>query len=345
MADNTRMKTLEAAVNNINATLQKLLEDRQSEATRMDRLEANLGSIQLNNALSGSTSNSPTQSSQPFQTRNVKLDFPRFDGSEVLNWIFKAEQFFEYYSTPDVHRLTIAAVHMEKDAVPWFQMMARNNPFQSWAAFTRALELEFGPSPYESPRAAIFKLSQTTTVSDFYSTFTHLSNRTQGLSPDAMLDCFISGLKPDIRREVIAQNPHSLSRALALAKLFEEKYNPTTNNPTHSTPTTRPFRPTQPNNMTRNPTPLLPTPNTRPNFPTPRASNVKSITLAEMQLRRAKGLCYYCDAQFSMSHKCPNKHLYLLQVDEGDNRDSELENHDITATEPPDEIEHHLSFN
>lgn len=69
--------------------------------------------------------------SQPFQVCNIKLDFPRFDGSEVMNWIFKAEQFFYYYATPNIHRLTIAAVHMEKDVVPWFQMIARNQHFQS----------------------------------------------------------------------------------------------------------------------------------------------------------------------------------------------------------------------
>lgn len=41
----------------------------------------------------------PSTESQPFQVRNVKLDFPCFDGTEVLQWIFKAEQFFNYYRT------------------------------------------------------------------------------------------------------------------------------------------------------------------------------------------------------------------------------------------------------
>lgn len=105
---------------------------------------------------------------QPFQMRNVKLDFPRFDGSDVVNWIFKAEQFFDYYSTPDAQRLTIAAVHLDKEVVPWFQMMNRTNPFQSWDVFRRAPESEFGPSPYESPRATLFKLTQSTTVNNYY---------------------------------------------------------------------------------------------------------------------------------------------------------------------------------
>ena len=29
----------------------------------------------------------------PFQVRNIKLEFPRFDGTNVHEWIFRAEQF------------------------------------------------------------------------------------------------------------------------------------------------------------------------------------------------------------------------------------------------------------
>jgi len=63
---------------------------------------------------SGSGSTSPP----PFQVQNIKLDFPRFDGSKVLQWIFKAEQFFNYYNTSYAQRITISAIHMEKKVVP-----------------------------------------------------------------------------------------------------------------------------------------------------------------------------------------------------------------------------------
>nr|KYP32203.1 hypothetical protein KK1_047162 [Cajanus cajan] len=99
--------------------------------------------------------------SQPFQVCTVKLDFPRFNGSNVLEWIFKVEQFFMYYNTPNDQRLMIVAVHLDADVIPWFQMLTKNNPFQSWVGFTRALEMEFGPSPYECPRSTMFKLAQT----------------------------------------------------------------------------------------------------------------------------------------------------------------------------------------
>lgn len=35
-----------------------------------------------------------------------------------------------------------------------------------------------------------------------------------------------------------------------------------------------------------------------------------------MQLQREKGLCYTCDAKFSPSHSCPNKHLMLFHCEE-----------------------------
>ncbi|KAJ1383211.1 Transposon Ty3-G Gag-Pol polyprotein [Sesbania bispinosa] len=96
--------------------------------------------------------------------------------------------------------------------------------------------------------------------------------------------------KADIRREVIAQTPHSILKVVSLAKLYEEKY-------------TKPSKPSYNNNYSRNlntnlyTTPntyqksnslpaILPTPNQKPINP----SNVKKISPAEMQLRREKGL-------------------------------------------------------
>ncbi|CAJ2652754.1 unnamed protein product [Trifolium pratense] len=154
----------------------------------------------------------------PFQVRNVKLEFPRFDGKNVHEWIFRAEQFFEYYDTPDPDRLTIASVHLDKDVVPWYQMMQRTHPFMSWIELTRALELDFGPSIYECPRATLFKLNQTGSVADYYLQFTSLANRVYGLSNDALVDCFVSGLSNEIRRDVLIHTPPSLVKAVSLAK-------------------------------------------------------------------------------------------------------------------------------
>jgi hypothetical protein len=160
----------------------------------------------------------------PFQVRSLKIDFPRFDGKNVLDWIFKAEQFFAYYNTPDTDRLVIASVHLDKDVVPWFQMIKRSHPFHSWQDFTRALEMEFGPSAYECPRATLFKLTQTNSVREYYKEFTALANRVYGLSTEAILDCFISGLNVEIRRDVLALSPRDISKAVALVTTVWQVY-------------------------------------------------------------------------------------------------------------------------
>jgi hypothetical protein len=145
----------------------------------------------------------------------------------VHEWIFRAEQFFDYYEAPDPDRFTISSVHLDKDVVPWFQMQQRSNPFRSWLDFTRTLELDFGPSIYECPRATLFKLTQNGTVAEYYLQFTSLANRVYGLSNDALIDCFVSGLSADIRRDVMIHTPTSIVKAVSLAKIYEEKYNPT----------------------------------------------------------------------------------------------------------------------
>jgi hypothetical protein len=67
--------------------------------------------------------------------------------------------------------------------------------------------MEFGPSAYECPRATLFKLTQTNSVREYYKEFTALANRVYGLSTEAILDCFISGLNVEIRRDVLALSP------------------------------------------------------------------------------------------------------------------------------------------
>jgi len=105
---------------------------------------------------------------------------------------------------------------MEKDVVPWFQMMSTSNFFPTWVAFTRALEREFGPSPYECPRSNLFKLTQESSVQDYYVKFTSLDNQVQGVTTEALLDCFVGGLKVEIRRDVLAQEPTTLMRYVFL---------------------------------------------------------------------------------------------------------------------------------
>lgn len=187
-----------------------------------------------------------------------------------------------------------------------------------------------------------------------------MANRVTGLDQEAVMDCFISGLQKDLQREVISQKSSSLIQAVSIACLFEDKFNPTkpstspiiSNSKSLSTNTVTPKRSlsSQGSNTystSRNSLPpLLPTPTTKPTAFNPKSPNIKSISPAEMQLRREKGLCYYCDEKFSFKHRCPNKHLLLLQLEDAHPEEPDSEPPDITLNEPENaEPQHHLSLN
>jgi hypothetical protein len=281
----------------------------------------------------------------------VKLEFPKFDGSNVHEWIFRAEQFFDYYGTPDPDRLTITSVHLDKDVVPWFQMIQRTTPFHTWLEFTRALKLDFGPSIYECPRATLFKLQQTGTVAEYYLQFTSLANRVYGLSTDAIVDCFISGLTADIRRDVLIHTPPSIVKAVSLAKVYEEKYaaNTKPQKSQQTTYTKPPFNTPKPDIGQKNTAPILNTPPTRPMSQYQKNPNIKRISPVEMQLRREKGMCYWCDDKFSFTHKCPNRQLMLLHYDDCEQNqipDVGIQQPDLTTENTNhNQPQHHLSLN
>ena len=186
---------------------------------------------------------------------------------------------------------------------------------------TKALESQFGPSAFDSPRSNLFKLVQTGSVHQYYMEFSALANRTYGVSTEAILDYFVGGLRPEIRREVIAQNPLNLVRAFALAKLFEDKH--------EFRPKTTPWYPCShysskpPLNSTQStvsphlkPPPLLPFPHSKSLPLQQNSSNIRKMSQAEIQRRRENGLCFTCDEKYFFGHKCPNKQLLLPQVDD-----------------------------
>ena len=142
----------------------------------------------------------PPRSPIPAHTHRMKLDVPRFDGTDPMGWIFKITQFFEYHGTPDTDRITIAAFYMEGRALAWFQWMSSNGQFTSWPVFLQALQTRFAPSNYEDPSGSLFKLIQKTTVAEYLSEFEELANRVVGLPAPFLLSCFVSGLAPEIRR-------------------------------------------------------------------------------------------------------------------------------------------------
>jgi len=157
-------------------------------------------------------------------TRAVRLEFPRFDGDNPSAWIYKVNQFFDYYRTPLYQRIRMASFHMEGEALIWFQDADEAGQFPTWDVFTQALLTRFGPA-YDDPMESLVKLRHSTTVAAYTAQFESLSNRLRGLSDQYRLSCFLSGLKDEIRLPLRMLAPRTMVAAFGLAKLQEEYLN------------------------------------------------------------------------------------------------------------------------
>uniref|UniRef100_A0A7N2KR02 Uncharacterized protein n=1 Tax=Quercus lobata TaxID=97700 RepID=A0A7N2KR02_QUELO len=228
----------------------------------------------------------------------IRLDFPRFSGGDPSAWIFRAEQFFRYYEIPKEEKVLNASYHLDDEALIWFQDCERS--LDSWETFVRAIQVRFGPSSYDDPMENLTRLKQITTVAVYKSQFEMLSNRIKNLPESHKLSCFLSGLKDEIRLAVRMQNPRTLSAAFGLAKIQEE-YLLTCKK------VYRPFQEPSKTNWQEYPT-------ARHDSKAEAKVPVQKITSAQMEERRRKGLCYYCDEKWQPRHKC--KGLKLFMIDE-----------------------------
>ncbi|KAL6506420.1 hypothetical protein OROGR_024601 [Orobanche gracilis] len=245
--------------------------------------------------------NGPTELYKP-----PKVHLEQFDGSNPLDWVFNAERFFTVQNVPVDQRLHYCSFYMQGTALSWYKWMQWNNLFSSWQMFLRDLSVRFGPSSYMNHQAALFKLRQVGMVTSYQDQFERLNNCVTGLSETAILNCFISGLKVEIQRELAIQKPTSINDAIDLAKLVEDKL--------HDSRARTPFTRFSTTNSTA---PLLPSPPLP--LQAPRISPtlpIRRLTQQEMQERRAKGLRFNCDDKFEKGHKCRSPQFLSLIVED-----------------------------
>ncbi|GJW25283.1 ty3-gypsy retrotransposon protein [Tanacetum coccineum] len=197
-----------------------------------------------------------------------------------------------------------------------------NRLLTTWESFTRDLETRFGPSSYDNHQAALFKLRQTTTVSAYQTEFERLSNCVIGLPPEALLNCFISGLRLDIQQELAILRPYTITQAIGLAKLIEDKTNEqkfrpryTNQNQNRTTPlslTPTPILSSTPSASTTTKPPLITTPPKQP-----QTLPYNRLSADALQQRRAARLCFRCPKRYHPGHKC-NPPQFLIIVDNDD---------------------------
>uniref|UniRef100_A0A2N9IJ46 Chromo domain-containing protein n=1 Tax=Fagus sylvatica TaxID=28930 RepID=A0A2N9IJ46_FAGSY len=134
------------------------------------------------------------QGRQAREPRAMELEFPRFKGGDPTSWMFRAIQYFEYYQVHDASKVMHASYHLDDDALIWFKSCEHD--LGCWDNFARAIQLR--------------------------GCLSHLAIGIRNLSSMHKLNCFMSGLKDEVRLAIKMQGPRTLGEAYALAKIQEQ---------------------------------------------------------------------------------------------------------------------------
>lgn len=159
------------------------------------------------------------------------------------------------------------------------------------------------------------------------SEFERLANRVIGLPHQFLLSCFISGLSPEIRREVQAFQPLSVPQATTLAKIQEDKIE----DRRKAFRQPKPFTPSTPS-LTNNPPPPIPK---APNSTNNPKVQFRKLSQEEMASHRERNLCYNCDETFTPQHRCKGRFFMLISEEDLDIPDDEDLSPPTVPTESP----------
>ncbi|XP_024196010.1 uncharacterized protein LOC112199194 [Rosa chinensis] len=154
--------------------------------------------------------------------KQMLLEFSSFGGGDPVEWLNKAEQYFEFYQIPEERKLSIATMHLTDKASDRWYMFRHEFP-HTWQGLADLLMREFSSYNRSEYQAALARMSQTGSVEHYKEQFTKLSRRAPRFPPEVLLSCFIGGLKEDIRVDVQAQKPRTLYEACELARVYETR--------------------------------------------------------------------------------------------------------------------------
>ncbi|XP_071689028.1 uncharacterized protein [Rutidosis leptorrhynchoides] len=182
----TAMVQINQAISTINGRIDHMLIQHQWFTDEITKLKGGEGSSYRNG------------SSQLM--RFTKVEFPRFDGSDVKDWLYRCKQFFEIDNLDDEEKIRIVSIHLYKKALTCHQQFMKLNGPVEWVVYEQAILKRFGTT-IEDPMAELKNLRQTGSIDSYYEEFEALLNKVE-LSVTQAINLFLGGLQKEIELTV-----------------------------------------------------------------------------------------------------------------------------------------------
>lgn len=260
-------------------------------------------------------------------SRLTKVAFPMFDGSELREWIYRCEQFFSLDNTPPELKVRLASLHMTRKALQWHHSYISNryNIFPLWPEYVSAISARFGEL-YDDPLSELVSLKQGTDTIDVYLDKFDCAMTRITLAPGHALSIFLTNINQHLALHVRQFNVSSVPEAAKIAKLHELSLSHTpSKTPRSSFNSSQRSNYSQANkNQYNNPTSTTPTNVGNQNKPLLPNPQQKRVYFEEMQERKRKGLCMFCEEPFTPGHHLKHKRSEFLLLEAETESDEEI---------------------
>ncbi|XP_057436668.1 uncharacterized protein LOC130729063 [Lotus japonicus] len=270
-----------------------------------------------------------------------KLEIPIFGGEDAYGWIHKLERYFELRGVADDERMQATLLALEGKALSWFQWCERCNPTPTWEGFKLAVIRRFQPAMVQNPFELLLSLKQSSTVEAYVEEFERYVGALKEIDQDFAKGIFLNGLKEEIRVEVKLYDLPTLTTVIQKSLMIEQKNlvlqksNPGSNARGNSFYRNNSFNKVVTfdakvvGDKKVESTPSSSISSALSTGPSLRSGDYRQLTNAEIKEKREKRLCFRCDEPFSRDHKCKNKQLRMIIMEEED----EEENIEMEAEE------------
>lgn len=315
------------------AELDKKVDERYTEVnTKLEEMSLNMAEIRAlllnrNQDEQSSVHRSQRNGGGPegggpnhYLTRVSKVDFPKFDGRKVKDWLYRCNQFFLLDQTPAESKVRLASIHLEGLALQWHlnYIRAKFDVYPPWDQYVTDVVARFGDA-YEDPLSSLIQVKHTGRVQDYIDAF-ELAQTQVTLLPEHALSIFLSGLEQNTQMHVRMFGPTTIAHAANLARLHESSKThtkPSPKYPQYSGSSSVASYQKNTSNTQKNLN-TNPTSNTNQTVKPVFSKNTKLYSAEEMEERRSKGLCMFCDEPFTPGHQFKHKRAQFMVMEMDD---------------------------
>ncbi|RZR73186.1 hypothetical protein BHM03_00021235 [Ensete ventricosum] len=130
----------------------------------------------------------------------IRMDFPRWEDGDPTRWISRAKQYFYYHRTSEASMVDIAAIHLGREAIQWYDWYKHTHGVPTWRQLKSGLLIHFRSTEYGNMNGQLVKIRQTSTVQE-YQTRDHYCKRGKLLVIKPIEDLEPEDVDPELEKE------------------------------------------------------------------------------------------------------------------------------------------------